>query len=85
MRKEAMPITIYGIKNCDTMKKARAWLGKLTFWRLTEPALPKRRLDKEGRRKLLEELRVSGAAKAKPGPCAARSQDFLYGDDGLPR
>ena len=21
-----MPITIYGIKNCDTMKKARAWL-----------------------------------------------------------
>jgi arsenate reductase (glutaredoxin) len=23
-----MPITIYGIKNCDTMKKARAWLEK---------------------------------------------------------
>src|SRR5215475_12711584 len=22
----ARPITIYGIKNCDTMKKARAWL-----------------------------------------------------------
>jgi hypothetical protein len=21
-----MPITIYDIKNCDTMKKARAWL-----------------------------------------------------------
>jgi arsenate reductase len=21
-----MPITLYGIKNCDTMKKARAWL-----------------------------------------------------------
>ena len=21
-----MPITIYGIKNCDTMKKARSWL-----------------------------------------------------------
>ena len=21
-----MPITIFGIKNCDTMKKARAWL-----------------------------------------------------------
>lgn len=21
-----MPLTIYGIKNCDTMKKARAWL-----------------------------------------------------------
>jgi len=24
----AMPITIYGIMNCDTMKKARAWLDK---------------------------------------------------------
>ena len=23
-----MSITIYGIKNCDTMKKARAWLDK---------------------------------------------------------
>jgi arsenate reductase len=23
-----LPITIYGIKNCDTMKKARTWLDK---------------------------------------------------------
>ncbi|MGE5164344.1 MAG: ArsC family reductase [Sphingobacteriales bacterium] len=23
-----MPVIIYGIKNCDTMKKARAWLDK---------------------------------------------------------
>jgi arsenate reductase len=23
-----LPITIYGIKNCDTMKKARAWLDQ---------------------------------------------------------
>ena len=23
-----MPVTIYGIKNCDTMKKARSWLDK---------------------------------------------------------
>jgi len=23
-----LPITIYGIKNCETMKKARAWLDK---------------------------------------------------------
>jgi len=23
-----VPITIYGIKNCDTMKRARAWLEK---------------------------------------------------------
>jgi arsenate reductase len=24
----SMPVTIYGIKNCDTMKKARAWLDR---------------------------------------------------------
>jgi arsenate reductase (glutaredoxin) len=26
MENSCMPVTIYGIKNCDTMKKARAWL-----------------------------------------------------------
>lgn len=36
------------------------------------------------RRALLEKVRAAGAAKAKPGPDAARSQDFFYGDDGLP-
>ena len=25
---KAKAVTIYGIKNCDTMKKARAWLDK---------------------------------------------------------
>ena len=33
---------------------------------------------------LLECARASAAAKATPGPSAARSQDFLFGDDGLP-
>jgi prevent-host-death family protein len=40
--------------------------------------------DKKSRRALLEAARTSGSAKAKAGPDAARSQDFLYGDDGLP-
>lgn len=38
----------------------------------------------EGRRSLMERIRISASAKAIPGPDAARSQDFLYGDDGLP-
>ena len=38
----------------------------------------------EARRKLLESARASGADKARPGESAARSQDFLYGADGLP-
>lgn len=41
--------------------------------------------DSKPRRALLEAARASGAAKAKAGPSAARSQDFLYGDDGLPK
>jgi prevent-host-death family protein len=41
-------------------------------------------LDRKSRRALLETARVSGSSKAKSGPIAARSQDFLYGDDGLP-
>ena len=41
-------------------------------------------LDKKSRRVLLEAARAAGAAKAKAGPRAARSQDFLYQEDGLP-
>jgi prevent-host-death family protein len=40
-------------------------------------------LDRKSRRALIEEIRAS--AKPSPGPSAARSQDFLYGDDGLPK
>jgi len=40
--------------------------------------------DRKSRRALLEAARASGAASASAGPSAARSQDFLYGDDGLP-
>jgi prevent-host-death family protein len=40
--------------------------------------------DPKARRNLLEAVRRSGAARATSGPDAARSQDFLYGEDGLP-
>ena len=40
--------------------------------------------DRKSRRALLEALRISAAAKATAGPSAERSQDFLYGDHGLP-
>lgn len=41
--------------------------------------------DAKARRRLLEAVRRSGSAKAHSGPLAARSQDFLYGADRLPR
>jgi prevent-host-death family protein len=45
----------------------------------------KKRVDREERRALIEELQREAAKKVTPGPCAARSQDFLYDEDGLPR
>ncbi|MDR7118912.1 type II toxin-antitoxin system prevent-host-death family antitoxin [Caulobacter sp. BE254] len=44
----------------------------------------RQRGDVASRRELIERVRKAGRAKATPGPSAARSQDFLYGDDGLP-
>ncbi len=41
-------------------------------------------LDADARLRLLESISRAGAAAATPGPCAARSQDFLYDEDGLP-
>lgn len=41
-------------------------------------------VDMERRRQALEQVMASGAGKALPGPSAARSQDFLYDEDGLP-
>ncbi len=41
--------------------------------------------DRKSRKALLEAARTLGAARATAGPHAARSQDFLYGDDGLPK
>jgi prevent-host-death family protein len=41
--------------------------------------------DRKSRRALLEGIRASAAVKVAAGPNATRSQDFLYGEDGLPR
>lgn len=41
-------------------------------------------MDAESRHALLKAVRASAAGKVRAGPDAARSQDFLYGADGLP-
>lgn len=40
--------------------------------------------DAKSRKALLEAVRAAAATKVTAGPSAARSQDFLYGEDGLP-
>ena len=42
------------------------------------------KLTQAERAAIVEEVRAQCAGKATPGPSAARSQDFLYDDDGLP-
>jgi len=42
-------------------------------------------LDPRERRERLEAISRTAAARLAAGPCAARSQDFLYDDQGLPR
>jgi prevent-host-death family protein len=72
----------------DLVRRAEAG-DEVILTRHGQPAVRlvpvKAALDRPGRRALLEAARAAGAAKAKAGPGAARSQDFLYGDDGLPR
>jgi prevent-host-death family protein len=40
--------------------------------------------DLQARRKVIEAIRISAARKLTAGATAARSQDFLYDEDGLP-
>ena len=42
-------------------------------------------LSPRDRRALLEAARASGSVRATEGPGGAASQDFLYGEDGLPK
>ena len=48
-------------------------------------AVKKKPVDPAERRRILEDIRASAAGKATPGPSAARSQDFLYDEYGLPK
>lgn len=40
--------------------------------------------DARSRKALLDAVRAAAAARATGGPGAARSQDFLYDEDGIP-
>lgn len=41
--------------------------------------------DRAARRRVMETLQRQASQKAVQGACSARSQDFLYDDDGLPQ
>ena len=85
-----MRISVTDAKAQLTELVRRAEAGdEIVLTRHGQPAVrlvPVRRpVDPEARRRLLEEVQTSAAAKATAGETAARSQDFLYDSDGLPR
>jgi len=45
----------------------------------------KKVIDRAERRRIIDEISKAAAAEASPGPCAARSQDYLYDEYGLPK
>ena len=47
-------------------------------------AVKRKSVDPAERRRIIDQILTSGA-KPTPGPDAARSQDFLYDEDGLPK
>ena len=75
-------------KLTDLVRRAEAG-EEIVLTRHGHPAVrlvsTRARTDRKSRRALLEAVRLAGAGKAKAGPGAARSQDFLYGSDGLPK
>ena len=85
-----MKITVSEAKAQLTELVRRAEAGdEIILTRHGHPAVrlvPVRKpIDRDARRRVLDEIVASARGKATPGPDAARSQDFLYGDDGLPK
>lgn|GEM_PF-152746 len=79
-----MKITVSEAKGQLTELVRRAEAGdEVILTRHGHPAVrlvPVRKaVDREVRRRVLEEVMASARGKATPGPDAARSQDFLYG------
>lgn len=61
-------------------------VGRLAAIAPADPAPPERATPEvqARRRAIIEALQDSAERTALPGPDAARSQDFLYDEDGLP-
>ncbi len=85
-----MRISVTAAKAQLTELVRRAEAGdEVVLTRHGQPAVTlvpvKKAVDREARRRLLDEVQASAALKATAGESAARSQDFLYDEQGLPR
>lgn len=86
-----MKVTVSDAKAQLTDLVRRAEAGEeIVLTRHGHPAVrlvpvAKKVVDIEKRARALEALIASARGQATPGPDAERSQDFLYGDDGMPK
>lgn len=85
-----MRVSVTEAKRQLTELVRRAEAGEeVVLTRNGQPAIKmvsvQRRPIAEEKAAVLERVRKSAAKKAKPGPSAARSQDFLYDKYGLPK
>ncbi len=85
-----MEISVTGAKSQLTELVRRAEAGEEVI--LTRHGQPAARIvpikpaqDRKSRLAIIEALRKAARENALPGPGAAESQDFLYGENGLPR
>ena len=84
-----MEISVSDAKGQLTDLVRRAEAGEeVVLTRHGKPAVKlspvKPRLTREEKLEIIKEIQRSAAGKMTDGPCAARSQDFLYDDNGLP-
>lgn len=81
-----VPVSEAKAQLTDLVRRAEAG-EEVVLTRHGQPAVrlvpEQRQATPEEKMALLERLRAS-AVDALPGPCAARSQDFLYDEHGLP-
>ncbi|MDX2143599.1 MAG: type II toxin-antitoxin system prevent-host-death family antitoxin [Rhodospirillaceae bacterium] len=83
-----VPVTAAKAQLTELVRRAEAG-DEVVLTRHGQPAVRlvpvKRKLTPAERGAILEAIGKAGAAKATPGPSAARSQDFLYDERGLPK
>lgn len=82
-----IPITTAKSRLTDLVRRAEAG-EDIVLTRHDKPAVRLMPIasapDAAARRRIMERISKAAVAKASAGPSAARSQDFLYDDDGLP-
>jgi len=83
-----VPVTEAKAQLTDLVRRAEAG-EEIVLTRHGQPAVRlvpvESKLTAEEKRKILEDISARASVKALPGPDAARSQDFLYDEDGLPK